>query len=106
MMEVCKQFMEPNQSWPCLIAVKVSARIMENVVIQRGSMVMNYDFPDNMEEYEHRLKLVKGGYVSSYFSASKDRKLAEGLIKVLLNAKQMVRENLIQCWLNYKKSPT
>jgi len=104
--EVCKQFMEPMQSRPCLIAVKLSAMIMENVVIQGTSYVLNYDFPENMEEYERRLKLVKGGKIWSYFMGSKDKKLAEGLIKVLHNAKQEVNKSLIQCWLDYKESAT
>jgi len=79
-MEACKQFMEPMQLRPCLIAVKMSARRMENMVIGEYSFVLNYDFPDNMEEYEHRLKLVKGSYgrLWSYFSASKDKKIGRG----------------------------
>ena len=109
--DVCKQFMEPMQSRPCLIANKMSARIMENVRIKdiqdiRASIVVNYDFPENMEEYKHRLKLAEGGHLWSYFSASKDKKLAEGQIKVLLNTKQNVNKYLIQCWLDYKESPT
>ena len=109
--DVCKQFMEPMQSRPCLIAIKMSARIMENVRIQdiqdiRATIVLNYDFPENMEEYKLRLKLAEGCRLWSYFSASKDKKLAEGLIKVLLNTKQNVNKYLIQCWLDYKESPT
>merc|ERR1719295_369479 len=85
--EVIKQFMLPKHSKPCLIAVKMSAREMENI---KANVVMNYDFPDNMEEYDSRLKLVKGAfraYVWSWFSTSQDE-LAEEVIKVLLNAKQ------------------
>ena len=67
---------------------------------------MNYDFPENMEEYECRLKLVKGGKIWSYFMGSKDKKLAEGLIKVLQNAKQKVNKFLIKCWFDYEKSLT
>ena len=99
--EAYKQFMVPIQLRPCLIVVKVSARRMENV---KASVVVNYDFPENMEEYERRLKLAEGGNLWSYFSASKDKKLAEGLIKVLLNTKQEVNRSLIQCWLDYKNS--
>ena len=100
--EVFKQFMLPVQSRPCLIAVKVSAREMENV---KASIVLNYDFPDNMGEYEYRLKLKKKA-VGSWFSTSKDKKLAENLIKVLLSAKEKVDRSLIQCWLDYEKSLT
>ena len=101
--EAYKQFMVPIQLRPCLIVVKVSARRMENV---KASVVVNYDFPENMEEYERRLKLAEGGNLWSYFIASKDKKLAEGLIKVLLNTKQEVNRSLIQCWLDYEKSLT
>ena len=52
------------------------------------------------------LKLAESGNLWSYFSASKDKKLAEGLIKVLLNTKQEVNRSLIQCWLDYEKSLT
>ena len=49
-----------------------------------------------------RLKLVKGCLLLSWFSIYKDKKLAEEVIKVLLNAKQKISKALIQCWLDYK----
>ena len=81
----------------------MSAREMENI---KANVVMNYDFPDNMEEYDSRLKLVKGCFLWSWFSTSKDEKMAEEVIKVLLDAKQKVNKSLIQCWLDYENSKT
>jgi len=87
-----------------MIAVKVSARAMENL---KAHLVVNYDFPDSLEEYECRLKLVcKNGLQWSWFNTFKDKKLAEELIKVLLGAQQRVNDSLIHCWLDYKKSQT
>ena len=88
----------------CLIAVKVSARGMENI---KAPLVVNYDFPDSIEEYDRRIKLVrKKGRLTSYFNASRDVKLIRDVIKVLLMAKQRVSRPLIQCWLNYESPQT
>ena len=81
----------------------MSAREMENI---KANVVINYDFPDNMEEYDSRLKLVNGCFLWSWFSTSKDEKMAEEVIKVLLDAKQKVNKSLIQCWLDYENSKT
>jgi len=87
-----------------IIAVKVSARAMVNLNAHR---VLNYDFPDSIEEYECRLKLVSKNCLQwSWFNTTRDKKLAEEVIKVLLNAKQRVNDSLIHCWLDYKKSQT
>jgi len=96
--EAIEKFMSGKRQ--CLIAVKVSARELENI---KAHMVVNYDFPDSMEEYDRRIKLVsKKGRLTSYFNATQDVKLIRDLIKVLLIAKQRVSRPLIQCWLNYE----
>ena len=100
--EAIEKFMSGKRQ--CLIAVKVSARGMENI---NAPLVVNYDFPDSMEEYDRRIKLVRRkGRLTSYFNASHDVKLIRDVIKVLLMAKQKVNKELIQCWLNYESSQT
>jgi len=96
--EAIEKFMSGKRQ--CLIAVKVSARGMESI---KAHQVVNYDFPDSMEEYDRRMKLVrKKGRLTSYFNASRDVKLIRDVIKVLLMAKQKVNKELIQCWMNYE----
>lgn len=71
--------------------------------IQNISLVINYDFPLNIEEYVNRLRMTgRAGKMGSTISlfTEKDRINSSSLINVLKKSKQPVPEELLSLMLN------
>ena len=79
---------------PLLVATDVAARGLD---IKDIKMVINFDFPSNLEDYVHRIgRCGRAGQtgVSLSFFTQKAGKWANGLIKLLTDANQKVPESL------------
>lgn len=69
---------------PVLVATSVAARGLD---IPDVKHVVNYDLPNNIEEYVHRIgrtgRIGNQGLATAFFHKEKDAPLARALIKVL-----------------------
>ncbi len=69
---------------PILIATAVAARGLD---IEDVKQVVNYDLPQEIEEYVHRIgrtgRIGNQGKATSFFCRGKDEGLARGLVKIL-----------------------
>jgi len=76
---------------PILVATSVAARGLD---IRDVMHVVNYDMPDEVEEYVHRIgrtgRVGNTGRATSFFDPSEDRNIARPLVEVLVKAKQPV----------------
>ena len=67
-----------------LVATSVAARGLD---IPQVKHVINYDLPDNIEEYVHRIgrtgRIGNKGQATAFFQKDRDLALARGLVKVL-----------------------
>ena len=67
-----------------LVATSVAARGLD---IPQVKHVINYDLPDNIEEYVHRIgrtgRIGNKGQATAFFQKDRDLPLARGLVKVL-----------------------
>lgn len=67
-----------------LIATAVAARGLD---IEDVKQVVNYDLPQEVDEYVHRIgrtgRIGNQGKAISFFSRGKDEKLARSLVKIL-----------------------
>lgn len=74
-----------------LIATAVAARGLD---IEDVKQVVNYDLPQEVDEYVHRIgrtgRIGNQGRAVSFFSRGKDEKLARSLVKILADANQVV----------------
>jgi probable ATP-dependent RNA helicase DDX4 len=73
---------------PILIATSVAARGLD---IPDVKCVINYDLPQQIEEYVHRIgrtgRIGNQGKASAFFERGKDDKLARSLVKVLADVR-------------------
>lgn len=80
-----------------LVATSVAARGLD---IPQVKHVINYDLPNNIEEYVHRIgrtgRIGNKGQATAFFQKDRDMSLARGLVKVLSDAHQAVPEFLEQ----------
>jgi len=78
-----------------LIATDVAARGLD---VDDIKIVVNFDFPKEMESYIHRVgrtgRAGKKGYAVSFFVAEKNSKLARELIEILMRSGQQVPPEL------------
>ena len=69
---------------PVLIATSVAARGLD---IPEVKHVINYDLPQNIEDYVHRIgrtgRIGNKGMATAFFQKDKDMTLARSLVKVL-----------------------
>jgi len=76
---------------PILVATAVAARGLD---IKDVMHVVNYDMPDEVEEYVHRIgrtgRVGNTGRATSFFDPSEDQGVARELVNVLIKAKQPV----------------
>lgn len=76
---------------PILIATAVAARGLD---IEDVKQVVNYDLPQEIDEYVHRIgrtgRIGNKGKSTSFFSRGKDEGLARALVKILADANQVV----------------
>jgi len=76
---------------PILVATAVAARGLD---IKDVMHVVNYDMPDEVEEYVHRIgrtgRVGNTGRATSFFDSRDDGAVARPLVKVLTEAGQMV----------------
>ena len=67
-----------------LVATSVAARGLD---IPQVKHVINYDLPQHIEEYVHRIgrtgRIGNKGKATAFFQSDKDAALARGLVKVL-----------------------
>ena len=67
-----------------LVATSVAARGLD---IPQVKHVINYDLPQHIEEYVHRIgrtgRIGNKGMATAFFQSDKDGALARGLVKVL-----------------------
>lgn len=82
---------------PVLVATSVAARGLD---IPDVKHVINYDLPQDIEEYVHRIgrtgRIGNKGRATSFFQPGKDDRLARSLVKVLSEAYQEVPD-----WLEH-----
>jgi len=87
--QALKDFKQGNK--PILVATAVAARGLD---IKDVKHVVNYDMPDEVEEYVHRIgrtgRVGNEGRATSFFDSREDLSIARGLVKVLGDAKQIV----------------
>ena len=73
---------------PVLVATSVAARGLD---IPDVKHVINYDLPQDIEEYVHRIgrtgRIGNKGKATSFFQPGKDERLARSLVKVLSQVK-------------------
>jgi len=85
---------------PILVATAVAARGLD---IKDVMHVVNYDMPDEVEEYVHRIgrtgRVGNTGRATSFFDYHEDGAIARPLVRVLTDAGQMVPD-----WLGMGKS--
>jgi len=85
---------------PILVATAVAARGLD---IKDVMHVVNYDMPDEVEEYVHRIgrtgRVGNTGRATSFFDFSEDGSIARPLVKILTDAGQMVPD-----WLGLGRS--
>ena len=74
-----------------LIATAVAARGLD---IEDVKQVVNYDLPQEVDEYVHRIgrtgRIGNQGKAVSFFSRGKDEKLARALVKILADVSRHV----------------
>lgn len=84
-----------------LVATSVAARGLD---IPKVKHVINYDLPQSIEEYVHRIgrtgRIGNKGLATAFFDVGKDQNLARSLVKVLSD----VRELYVFSWLCYIES--
>lgn len=87
--EALREFRSGQQT--VLIATAVAARGLDIADVKQ---VINYDLPDEIEEYIHRIgrtgRIGNKGRAISFFSPGKDEGLARSLVTVLSSAEQEV----------------
>ncbi|XP_071483920.1 ATP-dependent RNA helicase DDX4-like [Diadema antillarum] len=80
---------------PILVATSVAARGLD---IPGVKHVVNYDLPDGIDEYVHRIgrtgRVGNLGRSTSFYDVSKDSSIARALIKILADAQQDIPEFL------------
>lgn len=80
-------------SHPVLVATSVAARGLDIVGVTH---VINYDMPDEIDEYVHRIgrtgRAGNTGTAISFFEPDRDADLARSLVKILSDAQQDVPE--------------
>eukprot|EP00092_Neocalanus_flemingeri_P012470 GFUD01013443.1.p1 GENE.GFUD01013443.1~~GFUD01013443.1.p1 ORF type:complete len:451 (-),score=91.63 GFUD01013443.1:56-1408(-) len=85
---------------PILVATAVAARGLD---IKDVMHVVNYDMPDEVEEYVHRIgrtgRVGNTGRATSFFDSREDGAISRPLVKVLTEAGQMVPD-----WLGMARS--
>jgi len=78
---------------PILVATAVAARGLD---IKDVMHVVNYDMPDEVEEYVHRIgrtgRVGNTGRATSFIDVHEDHNITSPLVKVLVDAGQMVPE--------------
>merc|ERR1712183_829318 len=78
-------------SKPILVATAVAARGLD---IPGVAHVINYDMPDDVDEYVHRIgrtgRVGNVGKASSFYDSSEDRGVVGPLVKMLTDCKQKV----------------
>jgi len=76
-----------------LIGTSVAARGLD---IDNVTHVINYDLPDNIDDYVHRIgrtgRAGNTGLATAFFNPTGDRNLAKPMVKLLREAKQLVPE--------------
>lgn len=79
-----------------LVATDVAARGLD---VKDVLYVINYDFPNNIEDYVHRIgrtgRAGASGTAITLFSRSEDGKMAKGLVRVMRDANQPVDNALL-----------
>jgi ATP-dependent RNA helicase DDX5/DBP2 len=80
---------------PILVATDVAARGLD---VKELKHVINYDFPNNVEDYVHRVgRTGRGGetgFAYTFFDAKVDKRSAGDLVQLLRDAGQVVDPNL------------
>ncbi|XP_049318408.1 ATP-dependent RNA helicase vasa isoform X6 [Bactrocera dorsalis] len=81
-----------------LIATSVAARGLD---IKNVKHVINYDLPNSVDEYVHRIgrtgRVGNNGRATSFFDPDQDSAIASDLVKILEGASQEVPEFLRSC---------
>ena len=76
---------------PVLVATSVAARGLD---IPEVKHVINYDLPQSIEEYVHRIgrtgRIGNKGLATAFFQKDKDMSLARSLVKVLGDVSSMI----------------
>ncbi|XP_019854878.1 PREDICTED: DEAD-box ATP-dependent RNA helicase 37-like isoform X1 [Amphimedon queenslandica] len=87
-----------NGRAPVLIATSVAARGLD---IPEVKHVINYDLPQQIDEYVHRIgrtgRIGNKGLATAFFQKDKDMALARSLVKILTDAEQDVPDFLEEC---------
>lgn len=87
--EALREFRAGQQT--VLIATAVAARGLDIADVKQ---VINYDLPDEIEEYIHRIgrtgRIGNKGRATSFFSRGNDEALARALVKTLADSEQVV----------------
>jgi len=85
-----------NSRISVMIATDVASR---GIHVNDISLVINYDFPQQLEDYIHRVgrtgRAGTFGHAITFFDMKKDGKKARGLAKILQKAKQEVPPQLL-----------
>lgn len=78
-----------------LVATSVAARGLD---IPKVKHVINYDLPNNIEEYVHRIgrtgRIGNKGMATAFFQKDRDAHLARALVKVLAQASENLTSDL------------
>ncbi len=73
-----------------LVATSVAARGLD---IPKVKHVVNYDLPQNIDEYVHRIgrtgRIGNKGLATAFFQQDKDQNLARSLVKVLSDVREL-----------------
>jgi len=81
-----------------LVATDVAARGLD---VDDIRMVVNFDYPKNMEDYVHRIgrtgRAGKKGTAVSFFVPAKDGRIARELIEILERTNQVIPPELKSC---------
>ena len=83
---------------PILVATSVAARGLD---IAGVTHVINYDMPDEIDEYVHRIgrtgRAGNTGTSISFFDPSNNSDLARALVKILSEAQQVCQNVISRC---------
>ena len=92
--EALREFKRGEQT--VLIATQVAARGLDIADVKQ---VINYDLPDEIEEYIHRIgrtgRIGNKGKAISFFTRGKDDGLARALVKTLADVSDCIPTKLI-----------